>query len=216
MEMKWKEEVSQIVKGSGIELDDRHKDFVSYISAPLEFYHSKPKEYKSEATKQNLETDYQRYLKDNDKWVLWYDIELPIGQTKSECGRTINKCFVDMIGELKVGKRPVIGELKYYDKYKGSVADHPFEATIQLLAYYCMIMKNADILEGVRHKPVDPFEWKKLRNNPILMLRANNDYWDYWRENKKEERDEVLKQIINVCKDLDIQLWDENGPIEYL
>lgn len=189
--MNWKEVYKYL---DTMDLDPRHQEFKNYIKTPLDFYHSNPTKFRKVAADENKgETNWQRVLFEEDAAYdsrpIWWDMELPIGQTQTKVdGRTQTQSKrVDMIGELKgqLKGRPVICELKFYRK-GGSVADNPLEATIQSLAYYSMILNNAHKLDSkqVRHKnkEVKPFEWKKLRNNPILMLRANDDYWEYWSE----------------------------------
>ena len=220
-EMNWKEVDKYL---DTIDLDPKHQEFKNYIKTPLDFYYSKPTKFRKVAADENKgETNWQRVLFEEDATYdsrpIWWDMELPIGQTQTKVdGRTQTQSKrVDMIGELK--GRPVICELKFYRK-GGSVADNPLEATIQLLAYYSMILNNADKLDSARvcHKneEVKPFEWKELRNNPILMLRANDDYWEYWSEKKYDENMwNALQQIRNICKEngLEIQLWNKEGQI---
>ena len=96
-------------------------------------------------------------------------------------------------------------------------AGQPFDAILQLLAYYCMIVNNAEKLGDIHHKndDVKDFNWVDFKNNnPILILRANESYWSNW--SKTTDKNKAAKKIIEVCNEygLEIQLWNEEGPIE--
>lgn len=204
--MNWKKEVLDIV--DGIKLNGKNKKFRKIIQEPWGFGHSKPGEFGSADQDKVTETNWQRELFETEP-DYWYDFELPIGQVV-ECGKVTKVCRVDLVGMIE--SRPVICELKYTKK-----AGQPFDALLQLLAYYCMIVNNAEKLGDIHHTndDVKGFNWGDfIDNNPILILRANEPYWSNW--SKTTNKNEAAKEIIKVCKKygLEIQLWNEEGPIE--
>ena len=208
-EMNWKEEVLQIVER--IRENANNKKFKAIIESPWKFYHSIPGKYGKADDKNKGETSWQRECFDKDK-DLWFDLELPIGQQRNEETGRLSTLRVDLIG--KMDSRPVICEMK-----KTSKAGQPFDAILQLLAYYCMIKQNAKLLdENKIHRDNahnKEFCWDDIaNNNPILMLRANEPYWSNW--SKTTDKNEAAKEIIKVCKKygLEIQLWNEEGRIE--
>lgn len=202
MDMNWKEKVLDIVKD--IALNDNNRKFKEIIKEPWEFAHSKPGELGRADQDEYTETNWQRELLFEKETNCWYDGELPIGQVV-KCGKVTKVCRVDLVGMIE--SHPVICELKYTKK-----AGQPFDALLQLLAYYCMIKQNANLLDeneihhdNARNKE---FCWGDIaNNNPILMLRANEHYWSNW--SKATKKNEAAKKIIEVCKEygLEIQLW---------
>jgi hypothetical protein len=213
MDMNWKEEVYKILKDNEklLELDERHRGFVDLINTPLGFNHSKPKEVGKASASNNGETKWQRELYESEPTsVLWYDIELPIGQKQSPESRWINT-RVDMIGELD--GRPIICELK-----KCNTTEDPLDALIQLLAYYSMIKQNARDLDirNIHHTNArnGKFRWVDIANNPILMLLADEEgYWSYWEKSIKEPRKKAFNAMMDACKrsGVEIQIWNERG-----
>lgn len=206
--MNWKEEVLDIV--DGITLNGNNRKFREIIEKPWEFGHSKPGELGSADQDEYTETNWQRELLFEKEPDCWYDGELPIGQVV-KCGKVTKVCRVDLVGMIE--SHPVICELKYTQK-----AGQPFDALLQLLAYYCMIKQNANLLDGneIHHANRNKeFCWGDITNNPILMLRANSEYWS--NKDKRTRKNEATKQILNVCKEhgLDIRFWDKNGPIDF-
>lgn len=205
MDMNWMKEVLDIVKG--ITLNDNNRKFCEIIKEPWGFYHSKPGKFGSADQYKDKETKWQRKLFKKET-NYWYDVELPIGQVV-ECGKVTKVCRVDLVGMIE--SHPVICELKYTNK-----AGQPFDALLQLLAYYCMIKQNANRLDenkihhtNARNKE---FCWVDIANNPILMLRANSEYWS--NIDKRTPKNDATKQILEVCKahGLDIRFWkDEDG-----
>lgn len=207
MDMNWKEKVLDIVRD--IELSAKNIKFRDIIKEPWEFYYSKPGELGSADQDKYTETNWQRELLFEKETNCWYDGELPIGQV-IECGKVTNDCRVDLVGMIE--SHPVICELKYTKQ-----AGQPFDALLQLLAYYCMIVNNAEKLGDIHHtnEDVKGFNWVDFKNNnPILILRANESYWSNW--SKTTDKNKAAKKIIEVCKEygLEIQLWNEKGPIE--
>ena len=206
MDMNWMEKVLKIV--DGIELNANNKKFRKIIEEPWGFDHSNPKKVGNASDSNRGETMWQRELFETEP-DYWYDGELPIGQV-IECGKVTNECRVDLVGMIE--SHPVICELKYTKQ-----AGQPFDALLQLLAYYCMIVNNAEKLGDIHHKndDVKGFNWVDFKNNnPILILRANESYWSNW--SKTTDKNKAAKKIIEVCKEygLEIQLWNEKGPIE--
>lgn len=208
MDMNWKKKVLDIVD-EGIKLNDNNRKFSKIIKEPWGFVHSTPGKYGKADDKNKGETSRQRECFDKEK-DLWYDLELPIGQKRNKETGYLSTLRVDLIG--KMDSRPVICEMKHTLK-----AGQPFDAILQLLAYYCMIVNNAEKLGDIHHTndDVKGFNWGDfIDNNPILILRANEPYWSNW--SKTTNKNEAAKEIIKVCKKygLEIQLWNEEGPIE--
>lgn len=214
MDMNWKKEVYKILKDNEmlLELDERHRGFVDLINTPLEFDHSKPKEVGKPSDSNNGETQWQRELYySKPTRVLWYDIELPIGQKQSPKSRWIST-RVDMIGELD--GRPIICELKKCNK-----KEDPLDALIQLLAYYSMIKQNAKLLDSrnIHHTNArnGKFRWIDIAdNNPILMLLADEKgYWSYWEKSITEPRKKAFNAMMVACQrsGVEIQIWNEEG-----
>lgn len=202
--MNWKKEVLGIVDGNDITLNDNNRKFSKIIKEPWGFYHSTPGKYGKADDKNKGETSRQRECFDKEK-DLWCDLELPIGQQRNKETGYLSTLRVDLIG--KMDSRPVICEMKHTLK-----AGQPFDAILQLLAYYCMIVNNAEELDqcDIHHKNEDVkgFNWGDFKNNkPILILRANEPYWSNW--SKTTNKNKAAKKIIEVCKEygLEIQLW---------
>lgn len=205
MDMNWRKEVLDIV--DRIELNANNEKFRKIIEEPWGFDHSNPKKVGNASDSNSGETMWQRELFETEP-DYWYDFELPIGQVV-ECGKVTKVCRVDLVGMIE--SHPVICELKYTKK-----AGQPFDALLQLLAYYCMIVNNAEKLDqcDIHHEieDVKGFNWVDFKNNnPILILRANESYWSNW--SKTTDKNKAAKDIIEVCKKygLEIQLW--NGKI---
>lgn len=198
--MEWKKGVMEIVER--INLNANNRNFIAIINEPLGFDHSSPGAYNEASANNNGETKWQRKLYKEE--ACWCDLELPIGQEKRE--KQWGSLRVDLIGMNNA--RPIICELKYTQK-----AGQPFDAILQLLAYYCMIVQNAEKLdrEHIHHTNVaQSFKWTQITNNPLLMLRANHAYWENWEKSTKKNM--AARQIVQLCKDkgLDILLVDEN------
>lgn len=196
--MEWKKGLMQII--NKVKLNGNNKKFRDIIENPWRFYHSSPGAYNEASANNNGETKWQRELYKNETW--WYDLELPIGQ--KYIAEQLGSLRVDLIGMKDA--RPIICELKYTSK-----AGQPFDAILQLLAYYCMIVHNADKLDlkDIHHTNARNrvFKWRNLTANPILMLRANHNYWNNWV--KETPKNKAAKEIIKQCKEkgLEIQLF---------
>lgn len=196
--MEWKKGLMQII--NKVKLNGNNKKFRDIIENPWGFDHSIPGVYNGVSDTNNGETKWQRELYENETW--WYDLELPIGQ--KYIAKQWGSLRVDLIGMKDA--RPIICELKYTSK-----AGQPFDAILQLLAYYCMIVHNADKLDlkDIHHTNARNrvFKWRNLTANPILMLRANHNYWNNWV--KETPKNKAAKEIIKQCKEkgLEIQLF---------
>lgn len=209
MDMNWKKEVLDIV--DGIKLNGKNKKFRKIIEEPWGFGYSMPGELGRADQDEYTETNWQRELLFEKETNCWYDGELPIGQVV-ECDKVTKECRVDLVGMIE--SHPVICELKYTKE-----AGQPFDALLQLLAYYCMIVNNAEKLDQCdihhKNKDVKVFNWGDFKNNtPILILRANEPYWSNW--SKTTNKNKAAKKIIEDCKEygLEIQLWNGERPIE--
>jgi hypothetical protein len=139
------------------------------------------------------------YGKAEKEVVKWLEIELPVVLNKNS-----RRLCLDLIGALD--GVPVICELKY--SYKSN-SDHPIYGIIELLVYYYYIHCNYEKLDkhDVHHHLVlNDFKWSVIVKNafPKLLLVANEKYWNYWfnRENKNE----FLKQVLELCKKLDVNI----------
>lgn len=196
--MEWVDKLMEII--TNIKLNSNNKKFRDIIREPWEFKHSTPGIYNEASDSNNGETKRQRELYENE--THWYDLELPIGQKKSV--KQLSSLRVDLIGMKDI--RPIICELKCTKK-----AGQPFDAILQLLAYYRMIAHNAKVLDekNIHHTNArnKDFKWVDLSNNPILILRANSEYWGNW--NKTTPKNEATRLIIKLCKEngLEIQLF---------
>lgn len=184
-----------------VKLNGNNKKFRDIIENPWGFDHQSPGAYNEASDTNNGETRWQRKLYHEE--ACWCDLELPIGQGKRE--KQWGSLRVDLIGMNNA--RPIICELKHTQK-----AGQPFDAILQLLAYYCMIVQNAEKLdrEHIHHTNVaQSFKWTQITNNPLLMLRANHTYWENWEKSTKKNM--AARQIVQLCKDkgLDILLVDE-------
>ena len=196
--MEWQKGLMQII--NKVKLNGNNKKFRDIIENPWGFDHSIPGVYHGVSDTNNGETKWQRELYENETW--WYDLELPIGQ--KYIAKQWGSLRVDLIGMQDA--RPIICELKYTSK-----AGQPFDAILQLLAYYCMIVHNADKLDlkDIHHTNARNrvFKWRNLTANPILMLGANPNYWNNWV--KETPKNKAANEISKQCKEkgLEIQLF---------
>ena len=184
--MMWKSEIFEIIKSvEKLKLSKNNKKFIEIIQNPWGFDHSMPGEYHPASDKNEGETKWQREIYESEEY--WYDLELPIGQNKSAESERWSSLRVDLVGEI--GSRPVICEFK-----DTTHAANPFDAVLQLLAYYCMIKQNAEKLDllSIHHTNNDirnrSFKWVDLADNPILILRANGEYWNNWHKGTPKTR----------------------------
>ena len=113
------------------------------------------------------------------KNVFWKDLELPVILTDSP-----RRNCVDLIGNI--GNQLVICELKFMKK---TSSDSPWYAVLELLIYYYIILENCNKLddEEVYHENIkDRFKWKSILSpNPLLIVVANEKYWNYWLKKQK-------------------------------
>ena len=201
--MKWVKDVLECIEQ--IKLSKNNNKFKSIIETPWGFEKSNPCVYNISATNDG-ETNWQRKLYENE--TCWYDLELPIGQKYRE--KQLSSLRVDLIGMKD--DRPVICELKYTKDPK-----LPFDAILQLLSYYRMIVNNAEKLDvqNIHHSNARNcnFRWMDIANNPILMLKANKEYWGNW--TKLTQKNIAAKTIINICKKygIEIQLYSDDKLI---
>ncbi len=185
---------------------NENEPFREIIREPLGFIKSNPKEIKIASRKNQGETEYQRKIYQSED--CWYDMELPIGQWKSSNDRTCSK-RIDLIGRDKSDGRYVLCELKY----KKDGAGNPFDAVLQVLAYYLMLQNNCEKLqkEGVCHETSSgdlrtptTFDWTEVAKNVKLQVRANDKYWANWEKNT--EKNSAAKQIIEECGKLGLTI----------
>lgn len=168
------------------------------VSESNELIHpSKPGKF-AEEIKDTSEKAYQRAilfnrntkLKDKtDNEVIWYDIELPVVLNKNS-----RRQCIDLIGYEN--NRFVLCELKFNNK-----KDSPIAATRELLEYYRLILKNAQYLDKYSiHHSNDmcnkDWQWTSiLKDDPLLVIAANEKYWKYWIGKENLDFDEQLKEI---------------------
>ena len=195
------ETIKRNLSDSMLSLSNRH--YIDLIRQPSGFFHSTPGRYNKAI---NRESTWQREIYRNDK--TWYDLELPIGQYKNPASGKISSHRIDLIG-FRNG-RYVLCELKNTTK-----AGNPFDAILQLLAYYAILQQNAATLDrcGIHHTNEDirKFRWQEASINPILMLRGNNAYWSNW--NKSTPKNRTARQLVACLSahGITIELCDENG-----
>lgn len=201
--------VLSAIKNNLVPLNKENKKFIEYIQNPLGFITSKPKKINPVSSKNHGETRYQREIYENiydSKWIIdnteWLDIELPIGREKRE--RKHHK-RIDLIGIRK--NKFILCELKYKQK-----PGNPFDALLQILAYYLMIKKNAKQLQEqniyhINNKNKAPIDWIKLSKNPVLQIRAPKEYWENWSNVSKKNK--TAREIIEGLKkqNLNIELF---------
>ena len=136
------------------------------------------------------------------KDILWKDLELPVVFSKNP-----KRNCVDLIGNI--GNQLVICELKFMKKTSSS-SDSPWYAVLELLIYYYMILENCNKLddEEVYHENIrGKFEWKSiLFPNPLLMVVANERYWNFW---LKKQKNAYRSKLLEWLKDLNKELRTE-------
>ena len=193
----------------GIELNEKNREFLEYINNPLSFYNSKPEKFGKSSNRNKGETDWQRVL--YNKESLWLDMELPIGQYKKESGKTCNK-RLDLIG--RENDKYILCELK-----KTKTPGQPFDALLQLMAYYFMIKNNAEVLDAldIHHKSSEVrdenFKWSEIKDNIELWLRANKEFWANFDKNtpKNNATIEIIKRLKE--ENMIVRLFSENDEI---
>jgi hypothetical protein len=213
--MEIKQIVDQSIQKFKVKLSKSNLEFWEYIKNPLGFNGSIPDTSKKSA-KEQKETHFQREIYKSDK--NWYDFELPIGQKREPAKRWSSK-RVDFIGFFD--GRLVICELKYKKDSNGQ----PFDALLQLLSYYEMIIKNAKKLdeENIHHKNPEihnkTFKWEEFHNKPVtLRLLANHEYWSNYE--KATDKNKATREIINECSSIGLRIElqefiGESAPFTY-
>lgn len=140
--------------------------------------------------------------------IEWCDIELPIQPNRAS--------RVDLIGKT-MEKRGVLCELKYMQKNTRSISNNPYYSVLELLVYHAIISVNYRLLDenkiranGHPESKRD-WEWEMLSfpKDPVLIMAANEDYWDYWTQLRnnggaksivKERFCETVKKWRNILK----------------
>lgn len=189
-------------------LSKHNKMFMEIIQHPWPFDHSTPGAYHNTSPANHGETHWQRQLYEEE--TIWYDLELPIGQSHNhETGRWTSR-RIDLIG-FRDG-RYIVCELK-----KTSKQGQPFDAILQLFAYHEMLRQNASVLDAknIHHTNARnrEFKWQDVATNPILMLRGNTAYWSNWEDHtpKKHTAREILRFL--ESRGITIELYCENEPV---
>lgn len=190
------------------QLSIKNKELLELLKHPATFDHSKPAQYKPASPKNHGETAWQRQLYDGEE--MWLDMELPIGQRQDPDTKRWGSRRLDLIGRR--GDRYVLCELKHTKQ-----AGIPFDALLQLLAYYGMVQQNAAWMDrcGIHHANARDarFTWQEVAVNPILMLRANAAYWDNWEKStRKNQTARALLQYLGT-QGVHIELYSDNDCI---
>lgn len=211
-----KNKIFEIVESAIKEFDvkpnnNENEPFRNIIKKPLEFTRSTPKEIKISSLKNKGETEYQRKIFNAEDF--WFDMELPIGQWLSY-GNSKRLCSkrIDLIGFDKNDGKYILCELKY--KKEGS--GNPFDAVLQVLAYYQMLKQNHSKLQAgnVRHilsksndlREPKYFDWNAVAENIKLQIRANKNYWANWQKDenkpmdKRSKKNRAANYIISECE----------------
>lgn len=117
--------------------------------------------------------------------IAWNDLELPI-----VFNRNSRRLSVDLIGKLN-NNQSVLCELKFGTKTNHS--NTPIYAVIEVLLYYYLIRANHKELNDkkVFHKNGIPFDWSDLNQNSILIVAANEEYWQHWKGDYEKEKIDI-------------------------
>lgn len=202
------QEINHIVEKCGVKLSRGNNAFLELILKPYKFIKSKPGKYNFASENNKGETSRQRNLYKEES--IWLDLELPIGQVKNDKNYTISK-RVDLIG--KKDGRYIVCELK---ETKNS--GQPFDAILQLIAYYVMLQNNCQTLDeyNVHHTNSHDSNWKwtDVAKNPILLLRANKEYWSNWEKTTKKNM--AAREIVKFCRSnkIDLYLYTDSIQVE--
>ena len=190
-----------------MDIKEKLDKILSVVESNENIYPSKPGKFK-EVIKDTSEKALQRAILFEEKSkldnypgieVTWYDIELPVVLNTNPR----RKC-IDLIGHDS--NRFVLCELKFNNKI-----DSPISATRELLEYYRLIIKNAVKLDeySIHHKndicKKYSWEWSSIvKTTPLLVIGANNKYWEIWR--KKDNFKNDLMQIQLWSKEIDVEI----------
>lgn len=127
--------------------------------------------------------------------VQWLDIELPVDLVRKGRGHC-----VDLIGRAD-DNRMVLCELKFGKPGNGC----PIKGREQLLDYYYQIKKNCigldkdDCLHHPNALEKGTFQWKELASDDtLLVLAANDDYWNYWKRKNLTPPHDIMCCTIDV------------------
>jgi hypothetical protein len=137
--------------------------------------------------------------------IKWLDFELPVVFS----GKGRRKC-IDLIG--KTNKLPFLCELKYLKNGKNKKSSQrPEYGIFELLIYYLYVLFYGENLEKNKVWRFCKIEWTVInRENSLLILAANEAYWDYWFEKKthgKTSYKKYLSDLVNsINKNLNINL----------
>ena len=114
--------------------------------------------------------------------VKWLDLELPVDRERKARGHCI-----DLIGRSE-DMSMVICELKFGKPGNGE----PDKAKNQIENYFEAVKVNYDKLDegnALHHKNVlnaGHFKWEEIASDSTkLIIAANDDYWDYWRQRRE-------------------------------
>ena len=209
--MELKDRIKSICDFHNVKLNNKNKEFLSYIDTPLVFEHSTPGEIGEASENNKGETSGQREIFKNQDTVIWLDMELPIGKSPNTNSRYKR---IDLIGKYKDIDKYILCELKHTKK-----AGQPFDALLQLIAYYVALQSNWEKLDPNNHhkesenfKP-KMFKWKDVAKNVELRVRANKEFWLNW--NKPTPKNKATKEIIEFLKNnkLIVRLFSDDNPI---
>lgn len=180
-------------------------------------YSSNPTKIKLDNVKATDEIAFQRAILNEGKTTLklqsgkkykvnWLDGELPV-----IFGKFARRECVDLIG--KTEQRMVICELKFMKKTAKSSSYSPMYTLLQLLIYFYFVQRNYEKLDkqDIYHKNAKSgFKWKDfISKAPLLVVVANEKYWDYWIEAKRRKKSKQI--FVNWIKNLKSELKLKNN-----
>jgi hypothetical protein len=179
-----------------VALSKKNKKWLAIIQQPLGFHHFVQRKIAKPSAKNSGKAAWQRKLYDACDDIEWYDINLPIGQIKCDNGK-ISSYKIDMLGYE--GDTYILCELKSTD-----YEEAPFDALLQLLAYYAMLAQNAAALDAnnVHHTNArnSAFKWEDVCENVKLLLKAPYEYWHYWEDDNFAKHCAFLSIIKQCCE----------------
>jgi hypothetical protein len=193
--------IEAIEKAKGLDTEKNLQKLSEIIQSYVkDSYHSNPGPFSLEI-KDVGEKAYQRAILSSTASlntigeIYWKDLELPVVLSEKR-----RRPCIDLIGSLTDGT-PVLCELKFAPKEAKKLKDSPIYAAIELLIYYYLITLNCKDLQaaGVRHVNGKEFNWTHLTSSPLLIVGANDTYWNCW-ENEYQTRN------------IDIKAWKQKLP----